>query len=49
MGFNLHASGTSDPKEVRNWKIHLIAIVASMSAIASEWTRETHLSYSVLI
>ena len=36
MGFNLHAAGTSDPKEVRNWKIHLIAIVASMSAIASK-------------
>jgi len=35
MGFNLHAAGTTDPKEVRNWKIHLIAITASMSAIAS--------------
>ncbi|KIX00602.1 uncharacterized protein Z518_09667 [Rhinocladiella mackenziei CBS 650.93] len=34
MGFNLHATGTQDPKEVRNWKIHLISIIASMSAIA---------------
>lgn len=36
MGFNLHAEGTNDPKEVRNWRIHLIAIIASMSAIASK-------------
>lgn len=36
MGFNLHAEGTTDLKEVRNWRIHLIAIIASMSAIASE-------------
>jgi hypothetical protein len=35
MGFNLHAEGTNDPQEVRNWKIHLYAIIASMSAIAS--------------
>ncbi|TQN66058.1 Quinate permease [Colletotrichum shisoi] len=34
MGFNLHADGTNDPKEVRNWRIHMIAIIASMSAIA---------------
>ncbi|CAN8106560.1 unnamed protein product [Discula destructiva] len=33
MGFNLHA-GSLDPPEVRNWKVHLIAAVASMSAIA---------------
>ncbi|KAM5360199.1 hypothetical protein ACJZ2D_013909 [Fusarium nematophilum] len=36
MGFNTHASGTNDPPEVRNWRIHLIALVASMSALASE-------------
>ncbi|TKW48165.1 hypothetical protein CTA1_4534, partial [Colletotrichum tanaceti] len=35
MGFNLHADGTNDPKEVRNWRIHMIAVIASMSAIAS--------------
>ena len=35
MGWNTHASGTNDPPEVRNWKIHLIALVASMSALAS--------------
>ncbi|KAK2589624.1 hypothetical protein QQS21_012695 [Conoideocrella luteorostrata] len=34
MGFDLHAEGTKDPKDVRNWRIHLIAIIASMSAIA---------------
>ncbi|KAK1981149.1 quinate permease [Colletotrichum cereale] len=34
MGFDLHADGTNDPKEVRNWRIHMIAIIASMSAIA---------------
>lgn len=34
MGFNTHASGTNDPPEVRNWRIHLIALVASMSALA---------------
>jgi hypothetical protein len=32
----LHADGTKDPNEVRNWRIHLIAIIASMSAIASK-------------
>ncbi|KAI0007685.1 sugar transporter [Xylariaceae sp. FL0662B] len=30
----LHAEGTDDPKEVRNWRIHVVAIVASMSAVA---------------
>nr|CBV37373.1 quinate transporter [Colletotrichum graminicola] len=35
MGFfSTHASGTQDPPEVRNWRIHLIALVASMSALA---------------
>ncbi|KAM6520259.1 hypothetical protein FALCPG4_013808 [Fusarium falciforme] len=34
MGFSLHAEGTNDPKDVRNWRIHLTAIIASMSAIA---------------
>ncbi|KAK1467235.1 hypothetical protein CMEL01_11228 [Colletotrichum melonis] len=35
MGFfSTHASGTLDPPEVRNWRIHLIALVASMSALA---------------
>lgn len=33
--FTTHASGTNDPPEVRNWRIHLIALVASMSALAS--------------
>ncbi|CAO2653802.1 Nn.00g032130.m01.CDS01 [Neocucurbitaria sp. VM-36] len=32
--FNTHASGTLDPPEVRNWRIHLIALIASMSALA---------------
>lgn len=35
MVWNTHASGTLDPPEVRNWRIHLIALVASMSALAS--------------
>lgn len=30
--FSTHAQGTNDPKEVRNGLIHLIALVASMSA-----------------
>ncbi|PSK55434.1 Hexose transporter 2 [Elsinoe australis] len=30
----LHADGTTDPPEVRNWRIHLFACIASMSAIA---------------
>ncbi|OAQ64612.1 sugar transporter [Pochonia chlamydosporia 170] len=34
MGFDLHAEGTNDPRDVRNWRIHMIAIIASMSAIA---------------
>ncbi|KAM6513327.1 hypothetical protein FALCPG4_015761 [Fusarium falciforme] len=34
MGFSLHAEGTNDPKGVRNWRIHLIAVIASMTAIA---------------
>lgn len=34
MGWNTHASGTLDPPEVRNWRIHFIAAVASMSALA---------------
>ncbi|TDZ36751.1 Quinate permease [Colletotrichum trifolii] len=35
MGFfSTHASGTHDPPQVRNWRIHLIALVASMSALA---------------
>lgn len=36
MGWSTHAAGTNDPPEVRNWTIHLIALVASMSALASE-------------
>lgn len=35
LKMGLHADGTKDPDEVRNWRIHLIAIIASMSAIAS--------------
>lgn len=36
MGFfKTHAAGTNDPPEVRNWTIHMIALVASMSALAS--------------
>lgn len=34
MGFNLHASGTEDPPEVRNWRIHLMAIIMSMGSVA---------------
>jgi hypothetical protein len=41
MGFNFHAEGTSDPPEVRNWKIHVIAVIASMSAIASKLNRRS--------
>lgn len=36
--FKTHASGTLDPPEVRNWRIHLIALIASMSALASQFT-----------
>jgi hypothetical protein len=32
--FNTYASGTLDPPEVRNGRIHLVALVASMSALA---------------
>ncbi|KAK0390543.1 hypothetical protein NLU13_0047 [Sarocladium strictum] len=32
--FKTHATGTSDPPEVRNWYIHLVALVVSMSALA---------------
>lgn len=39
MGFSTHAAGTNDPPEVRNWTIHSIALIASMSALASEYTR----------
>ncbi|KAJ5480300.1 hypothetical protein N7530_005809 [Penicillium desertorum] len=34
MGFNLHADNSNDPPEVRNWRVHLIALVVSMGAIA---------------
>lgn len=34
MGFAA-AKGTNDPPEVRNWTIHIIALVASMAALAS--------------
>lgn len=34
MGFAT-AKGTNDPPEVRNWTIHLIALVASMAALSS--------------
>ncbi|OHE96232.1 quinate permease [Colletotrichum orchidophilum] len=30
MGFNLHADGTNDPEEVRNWRNHMRAVTASM-------------------
>ena len=36
MGWSTHATGTQDPPEVRNWRIHLVAFVASMSALASQ-------------
>jgi len=32
--FSTHAQGTTDPPEVRNGHIHLVALVASMSALA---------------
>ncbi|KAJ1324552.1 MFS transporter SP family sugar:H+ symporter [Microdochium nivale] len=32
--YSTHAQGTSDPAEVRNGHIHLVALVASMSALA---------------
>ncbi|KAH8422448.1 sugar porter family MFS transporter [Aspergillus melleus] len=34
MGFNLHADNSNDPPEVRNWRVHFIATVVSMGAIA---------------
>lgn len=41
--FTTHASGTLDPPEVRNWRIHLIALIVSMSALASTQPFENHL------
>lgn len=29
-GITLHANGTDDPPAVRNWRVHMIALVASM-------------------
>ncbi|EXM17417.1 hypothetical protein FOTG_14386 [Fusarium oxysporum f. sp. vasinfectum 25433] len=34
MCWNTQASGTNDPPEIRNWRIHLIATVAYISALA---------------
>ncbi|SMY28530.1 unnamed protein product [Zymoseptoria tritici ST99CH_1A5] len=34
MGFTLHASGTDDPPNVRNWRIHMIALFVSMGSLA---------------
>ncbi|KAL3957582.1 hypothetical protein ACCO45_008160 [Purpureocillium lilacinum] len=34
MGFDLHAEGTNDPKDVRNLRTHVVALIASMSALA---------------
>ncbi|KAK1224675.1 hypothetical protein PQX77_012421 [Marasmius sp. AFHP31] len=34
MGWSTHATGTNDPPEVRNWRIHLIALITSMTALA---------------
>ncbi|PPJ58330.1 hypothetical protein CBER1_04489 [Cercospora berteroae] len=34
MGITLHANNTDDPPEVRNWKVHMIALIASMGALA---------------
>ncbi|KAJ6259828.1 Quinate permease [Drechslerella dactyloides] len=33
MGFNLHADN-GDPPEVRNWRVHLMAIIMSMGSLA---------------
>ncbi|KAF3922749.1 hypothetical protein ABW21_db0208184 [Orbilia brochopaga] len=33
MGFNLHADN-GDPPEVRNWRVHLLAIIMSMGSLA---------------
>lgn len=46
MGWSTHATGTQDPAEVRNWRIHLVALVASMSALASQYILQTILVYS---
>jgi hypothetical protein len=46
MGWSTHATGTQDPPEVRNWKIHLVALVASMSALASESPSVLKLSFT---
>lgn len=35
MGFKLHASNSDDPPEVRNWRIHLMAVIVSMGSLAS--------------
>lgn len=35
MGFNLHADN-DDPPQVRNWRVHLMALIVSMGAIASK-------------
>lgn len=35
MGFTLHANNTDDPPAVRNWRIHMMAIIASMGSVAS--------------
>lgn len=35
MGWCTHAAGTDDLPEVRNWRIHFVALVVSMSALAS--------------
>ncbi|KAF2758324.1 sugar transporter [Pseudovirgaria hyperparasitica] len=34
MGFKLHADGTSDPPQVRNWRVHLMALIVSMGSLA---------------
>lgn len=34
MGFSLHAANTDDPPEVRNWRIHLMAVIVSMGSVA---------------
>ncbi|KAM3423967.1 hypothetical protein BST61_g1360 [Cercospora zeina] len=34
MGLTLHANNTDDPPEVRNWRVHLIALIASMGSLA---------------
>ncbi|GME53117.1 putative quinate permease protein [Neofusicoccum parvum] len=34
MGFNLHADNSNDPPEVRNWRVHLMALIVSMGSIA---------------